>query len=98
MLNTVINSVLSKSVTPEEVGGTLGLSAALESATRAIAPSAGGVLLGALGAWAPGIAAAVITGWLSSFVWRRVVVNENIPAREEKAKEHQHQYETMSAD
>ena len=55
ILNTILNSSLSKSVYPEEVGGTLGLSASLESLTRVISPSAGGYLLGSLGAWAPGM-------------------------------------------
>lgn len=59
-LNTVLNSALSKSVYPEEVGGTLGLAASLESFTRVVSPSAGGVLLGSIGTWAPGIAAALI--------------------------------------
>ena len=79
VLSTVINSMLSKSVYPEEVGGTLGLSAALESATRVISPTAAGFLLGSLGAWAPGVAAALITGWLSTFVWRRLVSNPDPP-------------------
>lgn len=96
VLSTVINSKLSKSVTPEEVGGTLGLSAALESATRAIAPSAGGILLGALGAWAPGIAAAAITAWLSSFVWRRVVRPAGMPESQNTMQDRQ--YETVNAD
>lgn len=38
ILNTVINSVLSKSVYPEEIGGTLGISSSLESLTRVISP------------------------------------------------------------
>lgn len=82
--NTVTNSMLSKSVYPEEVGGTLGLSAALESATRVVAPTAGVALLGSLGAWAPGAVAALITGWLFTFVWRRLVDNPDppLPARE----------------
>ena len=50
---TVISSTLTKSVNPEEVGGTLGLSASLESLTPVIAPSLGGYLLGRLGTWAP---------------------------------------------
>ena len=55
-LNTLLNSTLSKSVFPEEVGGTLGLSASLESLTRVISPTIGGYLLGSIGAWAPGLA------------------------------------------
>ncbi len=79
ILSTTINSMLSKSVYPEEIGGTLGLSSALESATRVIGPSAGGYLLGSLGAWAPGLASALITGWLAVFVWRRLIANPDPP-------------------
>ncbi len=83
VMNTVINSALSKSVYPEEVGGTLGLAASLESLTRVVAPTIGGVLLGQVGAWAPGIVAALLMGWLASFVYRRLIVNPDppLPAR-----------------
>jgi DHA1 family tetracycline resistance protein-like MFS transporter len=79
ILNTIINSALSKSVYPEEVGGTLGLSASAESLTRVIAPSLGGFLLGSIGAWAPGVFVALIMVWVTSFVWRRIVVNPDPP-------------------
>ena len=72
ILSTVVNSALTKVVSVEEIGGILGLSAALESATRVISPTLGGILLDILGAWAPGITAALITAWLTTFVWRRV--------------------------
>jgi MFS family permease len=49
-LNTVLNSALTKAVTREEIGGTLGISTSLESVTRVIAPSVGGFLLGSVGA------------------------------------------------
>jgi MFS family permease len=45
ILNTGINSALSKSVYPEEIGGTLGVSASIESLTRVLSPVAGGLLL-----------------------------------------------------
>jgi DHA1 family tetracycline resistance protein-like MFS transporter len=78
-LNTIINTALTKTVYSEEVGGTLGLSASLESFTRVIAPSMGGFLLGQVGTWAPGFLAAVLMGWASSFVWRRLLVNPDPP-------------------
>jgi DHA1 family tetracycline resistance protein-like MFS transporter len=83
-LNTVINSALTKAVYPEEVGGTLGLSASLESLTRVIAPSAGGLLLEKLGAAAPGVAGALIMAWTVSYVWRRLIAcpDPPLPARE----------------
>ena len=82
-LNTVLSSALTKSVYPEEIGGTLGLAASVESLTRVIAPSAGGFLLEFIGTWAPGIFGALLMTWVVSFVWRRIVVNPDppLPAR-----------------
>ncbi|MFC2046551.1 MFS transporter [Chloroflexota bacterium] len=79
VLNTVINSSITKSVYPEEVGGALGVSASAESLTRVIGPVAGGLLLGALGTWAPGVVAAVIMAWVVIYVWRRLIVNPDPP-------------------
>jgi DHA1 family tetracycline resistance protein-like MFS transporter len=79
VLNTVINSALTKVVYPEEIGGTLGLSASLESLSRIVAPAAGGWLLQQLGPAAPGIVAAAIMAWLVTFTWRRLIVNPDPP-------------------
>jgi MFS transporter, DHA1 family, tetracycline resistance protein len=73
ILNTLLGSVLTKSVPPEEIGGSLGLSAALESLTRVISPSAGGLLLGSLGAWAPGFFSGVIMAWTVTYTWRHLI-------------------------
>jgi DHA1 family tetracycline resistance protein-like MFS transporter len=67
VFNTVINSVLSKSVLPMEVGGILGLSASLESLTRVLGPTVGGALLDALGPWAPGVFGAAVTAVLAVY-------------------------------
>lgn len=72
VLNTVINSALSKSVTAIEVGGTLGLSSALESLTRIVAPTVGSLLLEYMGPWAPGLFSALLLFWLATYVWRHV--------------------------
>lgn len=72
-LNTVLNSAITKAVTREEIGGMLGISSSLESMTRVIAPSAGGFLLGSLGAWAPGVVSAVLMLWAIYFAYRRVI-------------------------
>jgi DHA1 family tetracycline resistance protein-like MFS transporter len=87
VLNTVINSAITKSVYPEEVGGALGVAASIESLTRVIGPAAGGFVLGALGTWAPGLIGAVIMAWLVSFVWRRLIVNPDppLPRRDREA-------------
>lgn len=79
ILNTVINSAITKSVYAEEVGGALGVSASVESLTRVIGPAAGGLVLGAWGTWAPGVIGAAIMAWLVSFVWRRLIVNPDPP-------------------
>ena len=79
VLNTVINSALSKAVYPEEIGGTLGISASLESLTRVIAPALGGVLLAAARPWGPAIFTSVIMVWVASFIWRRLFVNPDPP-------------------
>jgi DHA1 family tetracycline resistance protein-like MFS transporter len=79
VLNTVINSAISKSVYPEEIGGALGVSASIESLTRVIGPVAGGILLDYLGPWAPGVAGAIVMAWLVIFVWRRIILNPDPP-------------------
>jgi DHA1 family tetracycline resistance protein-like MFS transporter len=79
VLNTVLSSALTKAVYPEEIGGTLGLAASVESTTRVLAPSMGGFLLGQFGTWAPGIFAALLMGWVVTFVYRRLVVNPDPP-------------------
>jgi DHA1 family tetracycline resistance protein-like MFS transporter len=84
VLNTVVNSALSKSVYTEEVGGTLGLSASLESFSRVVSPSLGGLLLGQVGAWAPGIFASLLMLWVTSFAWRRLVYNPDPPLPERR--------------
>ncbi|MFC1878815.1 MFS transporter [Chloroflexota bacterium] len=87
ILNTLLNSSLSKSVHPEEVGGTLGISASLESLTRVISPSAGGFLLGSLGTWAPGIAGGLIMLWTLFYTWRRLIVNPDPPLPDKPSPE-----------
>jgi len=73
VLNVVSNSALTKSVYPEEVGGTLGLSAALGSLARAVTPILGGFLIGSVGPSAPGILGAVAMAGLIPFIWRRIL-------------------------
>ena len=61
LLNTILSSTLTKAVEPQEIGGILGLSTSMESLTRVISPTLGGLLLGAVGAWAPGAFSATLT-------------------------------------
>jgi DHA1 family tetracycline resistance protein-like MFS transporter len=70
ILNTVISSSLTKTVLAQEVGGLLGLSSSLESLTRVIAPTVGGILLDQFGTWSPGVFSAVVLAGLFVYVWR----------------------------
>ncbi len=80
ILNTVINSALSKSVAPVETGGILGLAASIESLTRVLAPSLGSLLLqiasqaygNFIGTAVPGFLASILLLWLASYFWRMV--------------------------
>jgi len=69
ILNTVVSSALTKAVQPQEIGGILGLSASIESLTRVIAPTLGGILLERLGAWSPGVFSAIVLTGLFVYVW-----------------------------
>jgi DHA1 family tetracycline resistance protein-like MFS transporter len=79
ILNTVINSSLSKSVYPEEIGGTLGISASIESLTRVISPVLGGLLLQWARPWGPAIFTAVVMAYVAFFAWRRLFVKPDPP-------------------
>ena len=72
ILNTVLNSALTKSVQPEEIGGMLGIGAAVESLTRVAAPTFGGLLLQDLGTSAPGIFGAALLALLLPYAWRQL--------------------------
>jgi DHA1 family tetracycline resistance protein-like MFS transporter len=87
MLNTVINSAITKAVTREEIGGTLGISTSLESVSRVIAPSAGGFLLQNVGAWAPGVVSAALMLWVVFFTYRRIILAKTpaVPPAEDVA-------------
>ncbi|MGQ9467732.1 MAG: MFS transporter [Anaerolineae bacterium] len=73
VLRVSVNTALTRSVWPEEVGGALGFSAALSSLARVISPSVGGFLLGRVGAFAPGVLGALLMAWLVYYTWQRVL-------------------------
>jgi DHA1 family tetracycline resistance protein-like MFS transporter len=73
VLNTVINSSISKAVAVDEIGGMLGISASLESVTRVISPTIGGYLLQQFGAWAPGIFSALIMSYALWLAYQRII-------------------------
>jgi len=74
VLNTVIQSTITKAVERQEVGGILGLTTSLEAVTRVIAPSAGGILLQSLGVWAPGVFSAILMGVGLVFTYLRIIL------------------------
>jgi DHA1 family tetracycline resistance protein-like MFS transporter len=74
VLGTVLQSAITKSVQPMEIGGMLGISGSLEAMTRVIAPTVGGFLLGNLGTWAPGIFSAFLMMWAVWFAYRRIIL------------------------
>ncbi len=74
VLNTVIQSAITKSVSKEEVGGMLGIAGSLEAITRVIAPSVGGYLLQRLGIWAPGVFSALLMAWAVTFAYRKIII------------------------
>lgn len=76
ILNTVINSAMTKAVSPMEIGGILGLSAALESLTRVIAPSLGGFIIGVIGTFAPGLLGSLLLAWLATYIARFILRKE----------------------
>ncbi len=82
ILNTVIQSAISKAVSREEVGGILGLAASLEAMSRVVAPTLGGFLIQNIGVWAPGVFTALLMVWTLTFTYRRIIH----PGRTERAK------------
>jgi DHA1 family tetracycline resistance protein-like MFS transporter len=74
ILNTVINSAITRVVLPQEVGGALGIAGSLESLSRIVSPIVGGWLIGTVGLWAPGVLAAGIMAWVVAFAWRRLIL------------------------
>jgi MFS family permease len=53
VLSPAVNSAITRQVTPQEMGGMLGISAAFVSAANALAPVLGGAIFQALGSTAP---------------------------------------------
>lgn len=60
IMNVSLRSSITKAVTAQEYGGTLGLQTAFESMTRVLGPALGGWLIGTLGTGAPGLFGALL--------------------------------------
>jgi DHA1 family tetracycline resistance protein-like MFS transporter len=72
ILNTLLSSTLTKAVAPHEIGGILGLSTAVESSTRIIAPILGGALLERVGTWSPGAFGAIVVAGLTVYAFTKI--------------------------
>ncbi len=68
ILSTLLRSSLSKAVPANETGEIMGISAAMESITRIVAPALGGWLIGSLSSAAPGLLSAVLIGMLTVYL------------------------------
>jgi DHA1 family tetracycline resistance protein-like MFS transporter len=76
MLRVSTNSALTKSVVQSEVGGILGLSAAMNSFTQVIAPLLGSFLLAQISPAAPGVVGALLMVGVALVTWTRIL---NVP-------------------
>jgi DHA1 family tetracycline resistance protein-like MFS transporter len=84
VLGTVLQSALTKAVEVQEIGGTLGLAGSLEAASRVIAPTMGGFLLGNLGTWAPGIFSTLLMLCAVWIAYRRITRGQTMTKQEEQ--------------
>lgn len=78
VLQPAINSLITKRVSPGEVGGMLGISAAFLSGANAVAPLLGGAIFQAWGSTAPFLLGGLLMGLLILFALRYIR-----PGREE---------------
>jgi len=76
MLRVSTNSALTKNVAQSEVGGILGLSAAMSSFTQVIAPLVGSFLLAQISPAAPGIVGALLMVGAVLLTWSKIL---NVP-------------------
>lgn len=82
MLSPSINSMLTKSVAPAEVGQPLGISASMVSGANAISPLLGGLMFQTLGSTAPFLIGGFVLGGLALFAIQRIQplpAEENLP-------------------
>jgi DHA1 family tetracycline resistance protein-like MFS transporter len=82
ILQPSINSLITKRVRKEEVGGTLGISSAFLSGANAIAPLIGGAIFQAFGASMPFLLAGILMGilWLAAIQLIKPGSEENASA------------------
>jgi DHA1 family tetracycline resistance protein-like MFS transporter len=68
ILSTLLRSSLSKAVPANETGEIMGISAAMESITRIVAPALGGWLIGSLSSAMPGFLSAILLAGLTVYL------------------------------
>ncbi len=71
--NTLLGSNISKAVAPEETGGILGISNAVENITRILSPAIGGLLFGSFGMWSVGVFSAIMILTAVWVTYRRII-------------------------
>ncbi|MBK8985462.1 MAG: MFS transporter [Chloroflexi bacterium] len=81
ILSPAINSLITKRVRNDEIGGILGISSSFVSAANALGPLLGGFVFQALGASAPFVAGGVLSGLMLALALQRVK-----PGQEEQMK------------
>lgn len=69
LASTCITSTITKLVTNDDIGMTLGVSDALESLGRVLTPTIGGILLGTAGTAGAPLVSSTMTGLLSLYIW-----------------------------
>jgi DHA1 family tetracycline resistance protein-like MFS transporter len=72
ILQPALNSLITKRVKKDDVGGMLGISAAFLSGANAVAPLLAGVLFQALGSTAPFLAGGILMAVLSGISMKTV--------------------------
>jgi DHA1 family tetracycline resistance protein-like MFS transporter len=82
VLQPSLNSLITKRIHADEVGGMLGISAAFLSGANAFAPLIGGAIFQAFGSTYPFLLAGVLMGglWLGALHWIKPGREENTPA------------------
>jgi len=76
--NSLINSAISKAVTPDEVGGMLGFGAGLESSTRVVMPALASYLLGAYGTSTPGYMGSIVLLIVVVYAYIRLIAKPDV--------------------
>lgn len=71
VVSTCLTSLMTKSVSKEEIGVTIGVTDALESLSRAFTPTLGGILMETLGSASTPLLSALINASLGIFVWTK---------------------------